>query len=142
MRRPSHSTEETIALGRAVAEQCGAGAVLGLCGDLGAGKTHFVKGLALGLGCDREVTSPTFTLVHEYRGGRLPLYHFDLYRLNTPEEALGLGFDDYLEAGGVCVVEWADKFPELLPAEARWFHFRLGEDGAREIAERETELER
>lgn len=131
----SHSTAETIAAGRAVAEGCGPGAVIALCGDLGAGKTHFVKGLAVGLGCEGEVTSPTFTLVHEYRGGRLPLFHFDLYRLESADEALALGLDDYLEAGGVCVFEWADKFPELLPPEARRFDFRLGAEGDRTIAE-------
>lgn len=132
----THATAETIEAGRQVGERLGAGEVVALCGDLGAGKTHFVKGLCLGLDCDAEVTSPTFTLLHEYRGGRLPIFHFDMYRLDSAEEALALGFDDYLEARGVCVLEWADKFPELLPASTRWFDFRIAADGAREIIER------
>ncbi|MBS0660989.1 MAG: tRNA (adenosine(37)-N6)-threonylcarbamoyltransferase complex ATPase subunit type 1 TsaE [Verrucomicrobia bacterium] len=132
----SESVADTLVAGRAVGEACTPGTILALCGDLGAGKTHFVKGVCQGLGADAEVTSPTFTLLHEYRGGRLPVFHFDLYRLASAEEALGLGFDDYLEAGGVCVLEWADKFPELLPEGTRWFDFRLAPDGAREIVER------
>jgi tRNA threonylcarbamoyladenosine biosynthesis protein TsaE len=92
-----------------------AGMVLSLIGDLGAGKTEFVKGLAIGLGLENEVTSPTFTVVHEYRGGRLPLFHMDFYRLNTERELDEFGFDDYLMAGGVCAIEWGNKFPNRLP---------------------------
>ncbi len=104
-----------------------AGDVLALVGDLGAGKTQWVKGLAAGLGSDAVVTSPTFTLIHEYGGGRLPLYHVDCYRLEKPEELLGIGIDDYMDGRGVLVIEWADKFPELVPATARWVRFGIGE---------------
>ncbi len=93
------------------------GEVLALCGQLGAGKTHFTQGLANGLGIDASaVTSPTFTLVQEYGGGRLPLFHFDFYRMESPQEVLAIGWEEYLdEPQGVVVVEWADKFPDLLP---------------------------
>jgi tRNA threonylcarbamoyladenosine biosynthesis protein TsaE len=127
------NAEATIALGRDFAANLEAGAVLGLCGDLGAGKTHFVKGLAAGLGSSGEATSPTFTLIHEYPGGRLPLFHFDLYRLETEDELLRIGFDDYLDAGGVLAIEWADKFPDLLPANTRWLRFGHRPDGSREV---------
>ena len=92
-----------------------------LTGGLGAGKTHFTKGLVRGLGGTEEVTSPTFTLVHEYSAGRLPVFHFDFYRIETERELTGIGWDEYLDAGGVCVVEWADRFPDLLPASAAWW---------------------
>ena len=101
-----------------------------MCGDLGAGKTHFVKGLAVGLNSEAAVTSPTFTLIHEYVGGRLPLYHFDFYRLEDEDEALKIGLDEYLQGDGVCVIEWADKFPGLLPAETQWCQFTHRADGA------------
>jgi len=130
----SHSAEETFRAGRDEAARVRAGEVLALVGDLGAGKTQWVKGLAAGLGSDATVTSPTFTLIHEYPGGRLPLYHVDCYRLERPEELLGIGLDDYLDGRGVLVIEWADKFPELLPPAARWFRFRIGEGDEREIA--------
>ncbi len=133
----SHSSEETFAFGSTLAGTLRSGSVLALCGDLGAGKTHFVKGLAAGLGGDAEgVTSPTFTLVHEYRGGRLPLFHFDLYRLESEEEVLRIGLDDYLAADGILAIEWAEKFPRLLPAHTRWFDFLIREGDAREIKER------
>jgi tRNA threonylcarbamoyladenosine biosynthesis protein TsaE len=130
----SHSAEETFRAGRDVAAQIQAGDVLALVGDLGAGKTQWVKGLAAGLGSDAAVTSPTFTLIHEYGGGRLPLYHLDCYRLADAAELLGIGLDDYLDGRGVVVIEWADKFPELIPATARWVRFKIGEGDEREIA--------
>jgi tRNA threonylcarbamoyladenosine biosynthesis protein TsaE len=130
----SHSAEETFRAGRDEAAQIQAGDVLALVGDLGAGKTQWVKGLAAGLGSDAAVTSPTFTLIHEYGGGRLPLYHLDCYRLADAAELLGIGLDDYLDGRGVVVIEWADKFPELIPATARWVRFKIGEGDEREIA--------
>ena len=131
----SASADETVALGRAVAATLRRGDVLALCGELGAGKTHFVKGLAAGLGTPSSVTSPTFTLIHEYPGGRLPLYHFDFYRLDDADAALRIGLDEYLFGDGVCVIEWAEKFPALLPPHTRWLRFTHRADGARAIDE-------
>jgi tRNA threonylcarbamoyl adenosine modification protein YjeE len=107
----SHSPAETFAFARQLAAELRSGDVLALLGDLGAGKTHFVKGLAAGLLHTGEVTSPTFTLIHEYTGGTLPLYHFDFYRLESEDETLAIGLDDYLAGEGVLAIEWADKFP-------------------------------
>lgn len=104
------SAEETRAVGRALGETARAGDVLWLHGDLGAGKTELTKGVATGLGSTSPVSSPSFALVHEYRGGRLPLYHADLYRLETAA-ALDLGLEDYLEEVGVTVIEWGERLP-------------------------------
>jgi tRNA threonylcarbamoyladenosine biosynthesis protein TsaE len=110
----THSEAETSAAGRDFAASLGPGSVLLLSGDLGAGKTAFVRGLAEGLGMDpRDVTSPTFTLVQEYRGGRLPLYHVDLYRLKAIEVD-DLGLDEMMLAGGVTAIEWPDRLPRSI----------------------------
>ncbi len=132
----SHSAEQTFELGRSFAAQLGAGDVVALDGDLGAGKTHFIKGLAVGLGYDGGVTSPTFTLIHEYTGGRLALYHFDFYRLDSDDEALRIGLDEYLDAGGVVAIEWAGRFPALLPRGTRWlkFHAAAGDERTIELS--------
>lgn len=115
----SHHPAETIALGRAWGERAATGAVFALTGDLGTGKTQFVKGLAAGLGCPGPVSSPTFVLAHEYTGGRLPLFHLDLYRLETPGEITAAGLEDYLiEPAGVTVVEWAERWFGPWPGEA------------------------
>ena len=129
------SVEEMMELGAAVARLAEAGAVIGLVGDLGAGKTHWVKGFVAEMGCMAEVTSPTFGLVHEYRGGRMPVSHFDFYRLGSAEELVALGWDEYLEDGGVVVAEWADKFPSLMPPETRWFYFSIDADGVRIVSD-------
>ena len=131
----SHSAEETYRAGCLFSAHARLGDVFALIGELGAGKTQWVKGLAAGLGSRAVVTSPTFTLIHEYAGGRMPLYHIDCYRLERPEELLAIGMDDYLDGRGVLVIEWADKFPELIPATARWVRFKIGEGDEREIAE-------
>jgi tRNA threonylcarbamoyladenosine biosynthesis protein TsaE len=110
------SPEETQALGVRFAAALEQGAVLSLEGPLGAGKTQFVKGFATALGHAGEVSSPTFTLVHEYMGGKSPLVHFDWYRLDEINGVIGLGWDDYLTCGETLLVEWGDKFVELLPA--------------------------
>ena len=89
-----------------------------------------------GLGCAAEVTSPTFTLVHEYRGGRLPVFHFDFYRIDAAEEILAVGWDDYLDEGGVIIAEWADKFPDLLPAHTAWWRLDLAPGGGRTLETR------
>jgi len=109
--RISHSPEETFALGEQWGREAQRGWVLGLSGDLGAGKTQLVKGLAHGLGSAARVHSPTFTLLNEYTGGRLRLFHLDLYRLNSREEVIGAGLDDYLiQPDGVTVVEWVERW--------------------------------
>ncbi|HEX8311950.1 MAG TPA: tRNA (adenosine(37)-N6)-threonylcarbamoyltransferase complex ATPase subunit type 1 TsaE [Chthoniobacteraceae bacterium] len=135
----SHNAAETLEFGRELGAELCAGDVIALAGDLGAGKTHFVKGVAAGLGHTGEVTSPTFTLVHEYTGGRLPLFHFDFYRLESAEEVLQIGFEDYLTSGGVLIIEWADKFADLLPKTTRAFHFAVGGDDTRVITSSEDE---
>jgi tRNA threonylcarbamoyladenosine biosynthesis protein TsaE len=94
------------------------GSVVALTGDLGSGKTEFVKGLVAGLGSSAQVTSPTFTLIHEYLGGRLPLYHMDLYRLTSEHELDEIGFDDYLSRPGICAIEWPNRFPQRIPEAA------------------------
>ena len=126
----SDNAADTVTLGKSLARETKAGAIWALVGDLGAGKTHFVKGAANGLGATATVTSPTFTLVHEYTGGRLPLYHFDFYRLESSDEALDLSLDEYLDGDGLTIIEWADKFPALLPSRTEWFYFGLAVDGS------------
>ena len=106
----SHSPLETEALGEAWGKEAPFGLVLALCGDLGAGKTQLVKGFARGLGIDSRVTSPTFALVNTYTGGRLPLFHLDLYRLDKREQILAAGLDEYLHPRGVTVIEWAERW--------------------------------
>jgi tRNA threonylcarbamoyladenosine biosynthesis protein TsaE len=129
----SDSPSKTREIAADLAATLDAGAVLSLVGDLSAGKTEFVKGLAIGLHCGSEVTSPTFTLVHEYRDGRLPLYHMDLYRLDDVRDLEGIGFDEYLMGAGICAIEWADKFPERLPEDALMIRFSIGEGDQRFI---------
>ncbi|MDQ2867089.1 MAG: tRNA (adenosine(37)-N6)-threonylcarbamoyltransferase complex ATPase subunit type 1 TsaE [Verrucomicrobiota bacterium] len=121
----SNSASETEWVGAQLAPGLRAGDVFALAGDLGAGKTQFVKGIARGLGSVQPVTSPTFTLVHEYVDGRLPLYHFDFYRLDDVAALRALGFEEYLAGDGVCVIEWADKFPGAIPKHARWIRFQI-----------------
>jgi tRNA threonylcarbamoyladenosine biosynthesis protein TsaE len=128
----TNSPDETRTLARALGERLRPGDVLLLHGDLGAGKTTFTQGLAEGLGVPEPVTSPTFSLLHEFRGGRLPLFHFDPYRLGGAEEVAGIGFEEYLERGGVVVVEWAERLEWLTPTE-RLEVTLSGEDEARVI---------
>ena len=124
----SASAEQTRALGAKLAAELKPGSVLLLSGDLGAGKTCFCAGLAQGLGCQDEVSSPTFTLINEYRGGRLPLAHIDLYRLEGAQAIQGLGLDEYFEGPGVSVVEWPERLGPLKPEGAWELDFRhLGE---------------
>lgn len=115
----SKSPAETRALGRRLAGKLAPGTVLAFTGDLGAGKTALISGLAEGLGVTDRVTSPTFTIVNEYEGGRLPLFHFDLYRLGSGEELYDIGWDDYLVRGGVCAVEWSENAPEAMEDASR-----------------------
>ena len=131
----SNSAEETVAAGRRSARSANKGDVFALIGDLGAGKTQFVKGFVAGLGSSAEVTSPTFVLLHEYEDGCLPVYHFDFYRLDSKEAVLRLGFDDYVFGEGVSLIEWADRYPDLIPKEAKWLSFELTGKNSRVIAE-------
>ena len=110
----THSEEETEGVGERMARTLTPGTVIAFTGDLGAGKTAFTRGLARGLGIGDRVTSPTFTIVNEYEGGRLPLFHFDMYRLESSDELFDIGWEDYLHRGGVCAVEWSEKVSDAL----------------------------
>ena len=111
----SHSEAETEALGQRLTAVLFPGAVVAYEGGLGMGKTAFTRGLARGLGYNGRVTSPTFTIVNEYEGGRLPLFHFDMYRLDNADALFDIGWEDYLDRGGVCAVEWSEQVADALP---------------------------
>ena len=110
----THSPMETEQLGQKLGQTLPAGTVIAYRGDLGAGKTAFTRGLARGLGITDPVTSPTYTIVNEYLSGRLPLFHFDMYRLHSADELFDIGWDDYLERGGICAVEWSENVTEAM----------------------------
>ena len=110
----TNSPAQTEALGAALAAVLKPGTVLAFTGDLGAGKTAFTRGLARGLGADDRVTSPTYTIVNEYLSGRLPLFHFDMYRLESADDLWDIGWEDYLERGGICAVEWSENVAEAM----------------------------
>lgn len=122
----TQSPEGTFAFGSTLGSLLAAGDVLCLAGDLGAGKTLLVQGLAAGLGVADQVTSPTFTILQVYETGRVPVYHFDLYRLEHAAELGDIGFDHYVGGDGVAVIEWADKFAAAMPAERLWISLRPG----------------
>ncbi|MBD9185002.1 MAG: tRNA (adenosine(37)-N6)-threonylcarbamoyltransferase complex ATPase subunit type 1 TsaE [Clostridiales bacterium] len=128
----THSPAETERLGEKLAEKLTPGAVLAYRGELGAGKTAFTRGLARGLGYTDPVTSPTYTIVNEYLGGRLPLFHFDMYRLSSAEDLWDIGWEDYLDRGGVCAVEWSENVAEALP-DAITVTIRKVDDTTRQI---------
>ena len=121
----SHSPEETEQLGEQLGRTLRPGSVVAYRGDLGMGKTAFTRGLARGLGCTCRVTSPTFTIVNEY-SGVLPLFHFDMYRLDSSDELFDIGWEDYLSRGGVCAVEWSERVEDALPEDALWVSFARG----------------
>ena len=123
----TNSPAETEALGERLAGRLAPGAVVAYTGDLGAGKTAFTRGLARGLGVTEPVTSPTFTIVNEYESGRLPLFHFDMYRLGSSEELYDIGWEDYLSRGGVCAVEWSEIVDDALEPDAIRVDLRRGE---------------
>lgn len=110
----TNSPQETEALGQKLGQKLPAGTVIAYRGDLGAGKTAFTRGLARGLGIQDPVTSPTYTIVNEYLGGRVPLFHFDMYRLHSADDLFDIGWDDYLERQGICAVEWSENVEEAL----------------------------
>lgn len=122
---------ETEAVGEALAKILQPGAVIAYRGDLGAGKTAFTRGLARGLGYGEPVTSPTYTIVNEYLGGRLPLFHFDMYRLRSSDDLWDIGWEDYLDRGGVCAVEWSENVADALEDPILITIEKLGEDARR-----------
>ena len=131
----TNSPSETEAVGAALARVLQPGTVIAYEGDLGAGKTAFTRGLARGLGCTGRVTSPTFTIVNEYEGEGLSLFHFDMYRLGSADELFDIGWEDYLARNGVCAVEWSENVEEALPRDTVRVDIRRGShDSQRQIA--------
>lgn len=128
----THSPEDTEKLGAALAQRLKPGTIIAYTGDLGAGKTAFTRGLAKGLGYTQPVTSPTYTIVNEYLGGRLPLFHFDMYRLASSDDLWDIGWEDYLERGGVCAVEWSENVADAMEDAIRVDIAKLSDD-TREI---------
>ena len=128
----SKSESETVGFGKKFAGNLEAGSFVALYGDLGAGKTRFVKGVCDAFEVKEVVNSPTFTIVNEYHG-KLPVFHIDLYRMNSVEEILGIGFDEYLESGGVCLVEWAEKLNGIIPGKRYDVKMAVVDDSTREI---------
>ena len=127
----THSPEETEKIGEALAKSLQPGTILAYRGDLGAGKTAFTRGLARGLGCKETVTSPTYTIVNEYLGGRLPLFHFDMYRLASSDDLWDIGWEDYLEREGVCAVEWSENVQDAMEDAVTVTIEKLGENTRR-----------
>ncbi|MGL5085112.1 MAG: tRNA (adenosine(37)-N6)-threonylcarbamoyltransferase complex ATPase subunit type 1 TsaE [Clostridium sp.] len=121
-----YSVEETTALGFSLGKILNSGDIICLTGELGTGKTHITKGIAKGLNIDEHITSPTFTIVNEYDTGRLKLFHFDVYRVNDPDEIYAIGFDDYIFSDGVSIIEWANYIEEILPKE--YVHIKIEKD--------------
>ncbi len=116
----THNEDETKKIGYELGARAKAGDVYCLKGDLGTGKTVFTKGFALGLGIESHITSPTFTIVNEYKEGRYPLYHFDVYRIGDCDEMYDIGFDEYIDSDGVCLIEWAELIKDIIPKNAIW----------------------
>ncbi len=129
----SNGEGETEALGRKLGQLIQPGTVIAYTGDLGAGKTAFTRGLAGGLGVTQRVTSPTFTIVNEYEGGRMPLFHFDMYRLGSSDELFDIGWEDYLARGGVCAVEWSENVDDALEGDTIRVDIRRGENDSQRL---------
>ena len=128
----TNTPAETESLGEKLAKVLTPGTVIAYCGDLGAGKTAFTRGLARGLGCNDMVTSPTYTIVNEYLSGRMPLFHFDMYRLHSSDDLWDIGWEDYLERGGVCAVEWSENVTDAME-NAIWVKIEKTGDDSRRI---------
>ncbi|MBQ8768558.1 MAG: tRNA (adenosine(37)-N6)-threonylcarbamoyltransferase complex ATPase subunit type 1 TsaE [Oscillospiraceae bacterium] len=131
----TNSPEQTEKLGAALGNILPAGSIIAYEGDLGAGKTAFTRGLARGLGCTDLVTSPTYTIVNEYLSGRLPLFHFDMYRLHSSDDLWDIGWEDYLERGGICAVEWSENVADAMENAITVRMEKLGEESRRIIIE-------
>ena len=136
----TNSPAETEAIGAALGKKIKPGTVIAYRGDLGAGKTAFTRGLARGLGCTEIVTSPTYTIVNEYLGGRIPLFHFDMYRLRCSDDLFDIGWEDYLDRGGVCAVEWSENVDDAMEDAVYITIEKLGEDSRRITIEGGAEL--
>ena len=128
MKYTTNSPVETEAIGAALGKILPPGSVIAYRGDLGAGKTAFTRGLARGLGCKEIVTSPTYTIVNEYLGGRIPLFHFDMYRLRSSDDLFDIGWEDYLARGGICAVEWSENVADAMEDAVTITIEKLGED--------------
>ena len=124
----TNSALETEQVGEKLGKCLQPGTILAYEGDLGAGKTAFTRGLARGLGCTEQVTSPTYTIVNEYLSGRLPIFHFDMYRLSSADDLWDIGWEDYLDRGGVCAVEWSENVPDAMEGAITVRIQKLGED--------------
>ena len=127
----THSPEETEKVGQALGQVLTPGTVLAYRGDLGAGKTAFTRGLARGLGANEQVTSPTYTIVNEYLSGRMPLFHFDMYRLSSSDDLFDIGWEDYLDRGGVCAVEWSERVADAMENAIGICIEKIGEESRR-----------
>lgn len=136
----TNSPAETEAIGAALAKVLTPGTVIAYEGDLGAGKTAFTRGLARGLGCRDAVTSPTYTIVNEYLSGRMPLFHFDMYRLRSADDLWDIGWEDYLDRGGVCAVEWSENVAEAMEDAITVRIEKAGEDARRITIEGSEDL--
>ena len=132
----TNASEETEALGERLGKILTPGTILAYRGDLGAGKTAFTRGLARGLGCTQQVTSPTYTIVNEYLGGRLPLFHFDMYRLRSSDDLFDIGWDDYLDRKGICAVEWSENVADAMEDPVTVIIEKIGENARRITIER------
>ena len=136
----THSPEQTEAVGAALGKRLNPGAVIAYQGDLGAGKTAFTRGVACGLGAKESVTSPTYTIVNEYLSGKYPLFHFDMYRLASSDDLFDIGWEDYLDRGGVCAVEWSENVADAMEGAILVTIEKLGEDSRRITIEGGAEL--
>lgn len=131
----ANSPQEMLSLGAGTAKQSKPGDVFALVGTLGTGKTHWSKGFVSAIDPEAVATSPTFPIVNEYRGGEVPIFHFDFYRLKSAEELIALGWDEYLDENAIVLCEWANLFPEIMPPEATWLEITHQADGSRLIQE-------
>lgn len=129
----TESPEATFSLGKELGARLDRGDVICLSGDLGAGKTLFTQGVAAGLGVGEGVTSPTFTILQVYEDGRCPIYHFDLYRLEIPQQLEDIGFEEYSRPDGVAIIEWADKFAAEMPEEHLWIELKINDEAGRVV---------
>ena len=128
----SHSEDETFSYGKELSSEFVPGDVIALVGNLGSGKTVLTKGIASGIGVNEVVNSPTFKLIGEYKSNP-PLFHFDFYRIKSPKEIIDFGIEYYYSVKGICVIEWADLFPNLIPKNSKWFYFQIDTSDKRKI---------